>query len=165
MQEYLTPFIPFEKLRGRTLVWCFLLTAVVCGMIHFALQLVWPENGQNLLPDAVTGLLFYAIFLMCISPILFRSRLSYRQLFGDYPTWSTLRRYTLWVFPLVVFSIVALYLQYISLRFLIPEFAEWWFIERSPSIVIPQDDGFSLVNVLNFFIIVLIAPVFEEFFV
>ncbi len=165
MKDDLSPFIPFEKLRGRTLVWCFLLTAVVYGMIHFELQRVWPENGQNLLPDAVAGLLFYAIFLLCISPILFRSRLSYKQLFGSCPAWSTFRRYILWVFPLIIFSFVVFYLQYVPLRYLTPEFADWWFIDRSTSLVPSSSNENIIANVLSFFTIVLIVPVFEEFFV
>ena len=165
MQEDLTPFIPFEKLRGRTLVWCFLLTAFLCGMIHFELQRVWSENEQDLLPDAVAGLLFYVIFFICISPILFRSRLSYKQLFGTCPAWSTFRRYILWVFPLIIFSLFVFYLQYVPLSYLIPEFADWWFIDRSTLIVSSSGNENFIANVLYFFTIVVIAPVVEEFFV
>lgn len=165
MQDDLIPFIPFEKLRGRTLICCYFIASFVCGMIGFELQRVWSENGRNLLPDAVTGLLFYAIFLVCISPILFRSRLSYKQLFGSCPVWSTFRWYILWVFPLIIFSIVVFYLLYVPLRFLIPEIADWWFIDHSTSIVLSSSNENIIANVLSFFTIVLIVPVFEEFFV
>lgn len=165
MQENLIPFIPFEKLRGRTLGWCFILSAFVCGIIHFELQRLWFGNEQELLPDAVAGLLFYVIFIICILPILFRSRLSYKQLFGACPAWSTFRWYILWTFPLIVFSLVVFYLQYIPLRHLTPEFADWWFIDRSTSIVSSSGNDNTIANVINFFAIVLIAPVVEEFFV
>ena len=165
MQDDLIPFIPFEKLRGRTLVWCYLITTFVCSMILFELRGAWSKNGRNPLPDAVVGILLYVIFLICISPVLFRSRLSYKQLFGVYPTWSTLRRYTLWAFPLVIFSFVVFYLQYVSLHRLIPELADWWFINLPIPIAIPQGDGTTLVNVLKFSTVVLIAPIVEEFFV
>ena len=165
MQDELRPFIPFEKLRGRTLVICYLVTGFVYGMIHFELHRVWSENGRNSLPDAVAGLLFYIIFLICISPILFRSGLSCKQLFGTCPKLSTFRRYILWVFPLIIFSIVVFYLQYVPLHYLLPDFANWWFIDRSVSII-PSDGNENLiVNLLNFTTIVLLAPVFEEFFI
>ena len=164
MQDDLIPFIPFEKLRGRTLVWCYLIASFVCGMIHFELQRVWSENGHKLLPDAVARLLFYAIFLICISPILFRSRLSYKQLFGPRPSWSTFRWYILWAFPLITFSLVVFYLQYVPLRYLIPEFADWWFIERSTSIIPSGGNENFIAHVLYFTTIVIIAPIFEEFF-
>ncbi|MDE0637095.1 MAG: type II CAAX endopeptidase family protein [Candidatus Poribacteria bacterium] len=161
MQDDLIPFIPFEKLRGRTLIWCYLITGFVYGMIRFGLQRVWSESGQNLLPDAVADLLFYAIFLVCISPILFRSRLSYKQLFGSCPAWATFRWYILWTFPLIIFSVVAIYLQYVLSHYLVPEIADWWFNARSTSL----DSENLIVNVLNFTTIVLIVPIFEEFFV
>lgn len=145
MQDDLIPFIPFEKLRGRTIIWCCLIASFVCGIF----------------PEAVADLLFYVIFLVCISPILFRSRLSYKQLFGSCPAWTTFRWYILWTFPLIVFSLVVFYLQYVPLRYLIPEFADWWFIDLSAS----SDSENLIANVLNFTTIVLIAPIFEEFFV
>ncbi len=160
MQDELTPFIPFEKLRGRTLVFYFLLTSFLSGCIHLAL----PDNSQNL-SDAVVGILFYVIFLICISPVLFRSRLSYKQMFGVYPNWFMLWRYSLWTFPLIIFSLVIFYLQYLTLHYIIPEFAEWWFYTNNSSIPISTGEGFAIVNVLVFIDLVLIAPIVEEFFV
>lgn len=149
MQDDLIPFIPFEKLRGRTLVWCFFLTSILSGFFHYAIG--W--------------MLFHVIFLICISPILFRSRLSYKQLFGVYPTWSMLGWYTLWVFPLLIFSLIIFYLQYLPLHYLYPEFANWWFYTFNPSIPISTGEGSGLVYVCIFIAIVLIAPIIEEFFV
>ena len=149
MQNELRPFIPFEKLRGRILVLCFLITSFVCGSF----------------PEAVAGLFFYVIFFLLISPILFRSGLSYNLLFGPCPKLSTFRRYILWVIPLVIFSIVVFYLQYVPLHYLAPEIADWWFVDSPPSFVPPDSHEEFRTNVLESFTIVLIAPVVEEFFV
>ena len=149
MQDELRPFIPFEKLRGRTLVWCFVIASFVCVIF----------------PEAVEGLFFYVIFFLIISPILFRSGLSYKLLFGPCPKLATFRRYILWVIPLVIFSIVVIYLQYGLLHYLVPEIAEWWFIDSSPSFVPPDSQEEFRINVFELFTIVLIAPVVEEFFV
>lgn len=149
MQDELRPFIPFEKLRGRTLGWCFLFTSFVCGIF----------------PEDVAVLSFYVIFFLIISPILLRSGLSYTLLFGPCPNFSTFRRYSLWVIPLVIFSIVFLYLQYGLLHYLLPETADWWFDDSSPSFVPPDSHEEFMTNVLESFTIVLIAPVVEEFFV
>ena len=149
MQDELRPFIPFEKLRGRTLVWCFLIASFVFGIF----------------PDVVEGLFFYVIFFLLISPILFRSGLSYKQLFGSCPKFSTFRRYILWVIPLFIFSIVVFYLQYLPLHYLVPEIADWWFVDSSPSFVPPDSHEDFITNVFEVFTIVLIAPVVEEFFV
>lgn len=149
MQDELRPFIPFEKLRGRTLVLCFLVTSFVCGIF----------------PEAVAGLFFYVIFFLIVSPILFRSGLSYKLLFGPCPKLSTFGRYILWVIPLVIFSIVAFYLQYVPLHYLVPEIADRWFVDSAPSFVPPDSHEEFMTNVLETFTIVLIAPVVEEFFV
>ena len=149
MQDELRPFIPFEKLRGRTLVWCFLITSFIVGIF----------------PEAVAGLFFYVIFFLLISPILFRSGLSYKQLFGRCPKLSTFRRYILWVIPLVIFSIVVFYLQYLPLHYLVPEIADRWFFDSSPSFVPPDSQEDFITNVFEVFTIVLLAPVVEEFFV
>ena len=149
MQDELRPFIPFEKLRGRTLVWCFVITSFVYG--------IFIET------DAV--LFFYVIYFLLISPILFRSGLSYKKLFGPWPKFSTFRRYILWAIPLVIFSIVVIYLQYGLLHYLVPEMADWRFVDSSPSFVPPDSHEELTTNVLASFTIVLIAPVVEEFFV
>ncbi len=150
MQDELRLFIPFEKLRGRTLVLCFLITSFVGGIF----------------PEAVMGLFFYVTFFLVISPILFRSGLSYKLLFGPCPKFSTFRRYIIWVIPLFIFSIVVIYLQYVLLHYLVPEIADGWFFDSSPSFVPPDShEELFLTNVLESFTIVLIAPVVEEFFV
>lgn len=149
MQDELRPFITFEKLRGRTLVWCFLITSFVCGIFI----------------ETDAFLLFHVIYFLLISPILFRSGLSYKKLFGPCPKFSTFRRYILWTIPLVIFSIVVLYLQYGLLHYLVPEIADWWFDDSSPSFVPPDSHEEFTTNVLESFTIVLIVPVVEEFFV
>lgn len=149
MQDELRPFIPFEKLRGRTLVICYLVTGFIVGIF----------------PDVVEGLFFYVIFILLISPILFRSGLSYKLLFGSCPKFSTFRRYIFWVIPLFIFSIVFFYLQYFPLHYLAPEIADWWFVDSSPSFVPPDRQEDLITNVFDVVTIVLIAPIVEEFFV
>ena len=149
MQDELRLFIPFEKLRGRTLGWCFLITIFV----------------YDIFPETVAVLFFYVFYFLLISPILFRSGLSYKQLFGPCPKLSTFRRYILWAIPLVIFSIVVIILQYVLLHYLVPEIADWWFDDSSPSFVPPDSHEEFRTNVLESFTIVLIAPVVEEFFV
>lgn len=149
MQDELRLFIPFEKLRGRTLVWCFVITSFVWGIF----------------PEADEGLFFYVIFFLIISPILFRSGLSCKLLFGPCPKLTTFGRYILWVIPLFIFSIVFLYLQYVLLHYLVSDIVDWWFVDNSPSFVSPDSHEEFMTNILKSFTIVLIAPVVEEFFV
>lgn len=165
MQDDLIPFIPFEKLRGRTLVWCYFLTMFLCGIIHFELRRIGSENGVNPLPDAIISIAFYVIFFICISPILYRSQLSYKQLFGVFPKFYTIRKYILWTIPLILFSLLAFFLQYIPLHYLLPDLADWMFLDRDISLSMPHDREYLLENILYFITLVLLAPIVEEFFV
>ena len=164
MQDNLTPFIPFEKLRGRTLIWICLLSQVLCGMISYEITKVFSDNAGNPTPEIISVFLFYVLFFIIISPILFRSKLSYTKLFGAFPQVSTIRKYVIWTVPLIIFSIVVFYLQFLPLHYLMPEFANWWFEDSSELANLPLQDYF-FAHVLEFFTIVLVAPIVEEFFI
>jgi len=154
---------PFEKLRGRTLV----LRAILAFIASVVLvSIFWPEwfkDKQSLLPNALLGLLLYVFFSLFTLRVVSRARLSYTRLFGTFPAWSTLGRYSFWAVPLVLFSLSSVLVLYFPLSMLLPGFFEWWFIENSPNIVSTVGDDYFLANLLNFCTIVLVAPIVEEF--
>lgn len=165
MQDNLISFIPFEKLRGRTLIWIYLLTAILCGMISSEITKAFSDNASNPMPEIISLLLFYVLYFIIISPILFRSKLSYTKLFGAFPQLSTIKKYVLWTVPLVIFSYVMFYLQFLPVHHLMPEIADWWFIDRSELTTRQHLHNYFFAQVLEFFTIVLVAPIVEEFFV
>lgn len=165
MKEELSPFFTFEKIRARTLVWCSVLAYIISSSITAILTDNWSENETYTFPIAlVESILFYCFFILIISSIVFRSRLSYRRIFGDVPELSTLGYNALLVFPLIFFSIVAFFLQDVTLRHLSPELTGWLF-DDSFITISPSANLSLLANILSIVLIVIIAPLFEEFFI
>ena len=160
---------PFEKhLRARVFALYAILAfiaAMVSIMIISALLPPWFKSRSSPLQTVLSGLLLYIFFFLFTFRRLSRGDLSYERLFGPFPAWHTIGRYSLWVVPLVILSITSAYLLFFPLSFLFPGFVKSWFIDLSPTMVWTTGDQYVLANVLNFLMIVIVAPVFEEFFV
>ena len=151
---------PFERIRARTLVGYAVLTFITT-LITVS---IFFENKHAPYPEAAEGLLLYLFLSLFTLRMLSRVDLSYSRLFGTFPTWRTLGRYSLWVIPLVIASIASIYLLFFPLSFLFPEFVKAWYIEFSPTMIWTSGDNYTLANVLNFLAIVIVAPALEEFF-
>ena len=151
---------PFEKIRARALAGYAVLTFITT-LITVS---IFFENKHAPYPEAAEGLLLYLFLSLFTLRMLSPADLSYSRLFGIFPTWRTLGRYSLWVMPLVIASIASTYLLFFPLSFLFPEFVKTWYIEFSPTMIWTSGDNYILANLLNFLAIVIVAPVFEEFF-
>ena len=153
---------PFVQLRGRSIllrgVLAFISTVII-------IAIVWPEWGESdplPVPDTLVGVLWYSIFYLLVAHKLSRTELSFSSLLGYRPGWSALGRYTLWAVPLVILSIGTIYLLYLPLSFLTPRFVEWLLIETESPLIWTSGPGYILANLLSFFGVVVIAPLFEE---
>ena len=65
--------------------------------------------------------------------------------------------------PLVVAAIASIYLLFLPLSYVFPGFVKSWLLESS-TIVWRSGDNYIFANLVNYFTIVLVAPVLEEFF-
>ena len=151
---------PFERIHARALVGYAVLTFIA----NLIITSIFFGDRHAPYPAAAQGLLVYLFFSLFTLGMLSRADLSYSRLFGIFPTWRTLGRYSLWVIPLVIMSIASTYLLFFPLSFLFPEFVKAWFLEFSPTMIWTSGDNYVLANLLNFLAIVIVAPVFEEFF-
>ena len=150
---------PFEKIRARALVGYAILT-LIATIIAIAIFTDKPSP----LRTALTILLLYVFFSLFAFKLLSRAGLSYGRLCGTFPTWRTLGLYSLWAGPLVTLSIASIYLLYLPLSFLFPEFVQSWLIEHSAPTFWKSGDHYILASLLSLFTTVLIGPVLEEFF-
>lgn len=155
------PFETRRELRGRRLVMGGIL-AFIATVI--AVLIFFEYNRDSPLPKALTDLFLYGFFFLFNFGALSRAGLSYDQLFGTFPAWRTLGHYSLWVVPLVIVAIAALYVLYLPLSFVFPEFVKWWYLEDSTTMIWRRGDNHILANAVNYLTIVLVAPVLEEFF-
>ena len=155
------PFETRRELRGRRLV--------VGGILAFIATIVtvlifFKYSRSSPLPTALTGLLLYGFFFLFNFGALSRAGLSYDRLFGTFPAWRTLGRYSLWVVPFVIVAIAATYLLFLPLSYVFPEFVRSWYLEDSTIMIWKRGDNYILANAINYLTIVLVAPVLEEFF-
>ncbi len=155
------PFETRRDLRGRSLIMVGILAVIVTIVIDF---IFFKYSRDTPLPKALTGLFLYAFFFLFNFGALSRAGLSYDRLFGTFPTWRTLGRYSLWVAPLVVVAIAAIYVLYLPLSYVFPGFVKSRYLESSTTMIWKQDDNYILANAINYLTIVLVAPVLEEFF-
>lgn len=126
---------------------------------------VWFISNPAPLPEVLSGILLYVFFFLFTFRMLSRSGLSYSRLFGAFPGWGELVRYSLWAVPLVILSIASLYLLFLPLSFIFPALVKSWLIDLYPTLIWTSGEKYVLANVLNFLMIVIIAPIFEEFYV
>lgn len=160
---------PFEKrIRARALG-IYAILAYIATIVSFTILKnflpAWFIIKPEPLPEALSGLLLYGFFFLFTFRMLFRSGLSYRRLFGTFPGWGQLVRYSLWVVPTVIVSIAALYLLFLPLSFLFPRLVKVWLIDLYPTLVWTSGEKYVLANLLSFFVAVIVAPIFEEFYV
>lgn len=157
----------FEKIQARKLViyaiFAFIATFFSLAILSYFLP-TWFKDRSSPLSTVLSGLLLYVFFFLFILRMLSRAGLSYNRLFGTFPAWHTIGRYSLWAIPLVIFSIASAYLLFFPLSFLSPGLVKSWLIDLSPTLIWRSGDGYVLANLLNFLMVVMVAPVLEEFF-
>ncbi|MCY4552359.1 MAG: type II CAAX endopeptidase family protein [Candidatus Poribacteria bacterium] len=155
------PFETSRDLRGRSLVVRSILTLVVAIITN---AILFRFSGSPL-SMALFSVFLYGFFFLFNFRGLSRSGLSYDRLFGTFPAWCTLGRYSLWVVPLVISAIASTYVLYLPLSYVFPGFVKSWYLESSSVMIWQRGDNYILANAINYLTIVLIAPVMEEFFV
>ena len=150
---------PFQRIRARALV-----VYAILALIATGIAIAIFTDKPSPLRAAQIGVLLYAFYVLFTFRMLSRAGISYNRLCGTFPTWRTLGLYSLWAAPLVTFSIASIYLLYLPLSFLFPEFVQLWLLEVSAPTFWKSGDNYILASLLSLFSTVLIGPVLEEFF-
>ena len=166
MQIGSTPFD--RRIRVRALlVYAILafLATMVSRIILKKILPTWFTSQSAPFQEALTGFLLYVFFFLFTLRMLSRSGLSYSRLLGAFPARGEFVRYSLWAIPLVILSIASVYLLFFPLSFLFPGLVKSWFIDFSPTLIWTSGDKYVLANLVNVLMIVVVAPIFEEFYV
>jgi len=142
-----------------------LLAAIATFIIGGIVEVVWKIKGSSPLGISLSIILVEFFLFLCMTYLLHLARLSPTALLGSHPAWSTLRNSMLFAFPVIGFSIAGTYLLYLPLSYFVPGFVKWSLLDNPLSTIICYGhDECIFLNILNFIVIVLMAPVVEEFF-
>ena len=158
---------PFERIRFRSLAGSAILTfiaTVFCDLILGAIFPEWFKGKSSPLGGPLILLLLYVFFPLFTFRLLSRAGLSYSRLCGPFPAWRTLGLWCLWAIPLVIFSISTVFFLYYPVSHFVPEFFKERLIEGGATEFMPGGDKHVFANLLNTFMVILLAPVLEEFF-
>ena len=160
---------PFERrIRARALG-IYAILAYIAATVGFIILgkflPAWFRSKPAPFPEALFFVLIYVFFFLFTFRMLSRSGLSYRRLLGTLPAWGKLVRYSLWGVPTVIVSMAAFYLLFFPLSFLFPRLVKVWIIDLYPILIWTSGDKYVLANLLNVLMVVIVAPVFEEFYV
>jgi membrane protease YdiL (CAAX protease family)/uncharacterized protein (DUF433 family) len=156
---------PFGIIRGRTLLASLLLAAIATFIAGGIMWGVWRIKPESPLANALSVALSEGFLLLCMVYLMYLAKLSPVALLGPRPEWPTLRKSMLFAFPLMGLSIAGTYLLYFPLSYLVPGFVKWSLLDHPLSTIICMNDYACIPsNLLNFVVIVLMAPVVEEFF-
>lgn len=152
---------PFSRIQGRYLVLAWLLPwfylpgdLAIFGALKLPATWYWW--------NVYTYYYCYLVYGITILLLGYYGRISWTSLFGNRPTatklWPGLKL-TLLIF---LFSIAAAYALFIPLSWVVPDFVQWWYIDNLYLIYWEGDSYPIKPNVLNFIILVVIAPFLEE---
>lgn len=155
---------PFTVIRGRRLLGALLVSSILSGVI---VTIAWPEwTKDNPLPllDALSGVLWFGCLVLILYRVAGRARLNWSLLLGRRLNGKEFGRYALFVFPLVAVALGSIYILYLPLSYVFPEFVQWLLIEPSSIEFWTKGEGYIAANIVNFIVVVLFGPVVEELF-
>lgn len=151
----------FEDLSIRSLVcWTILLCFILGIAFGFTKDILKIKIGENL-ESAIFELVSYGAALLWIITKFKKLNLDLNCMIGKYPSEYKWWYYVVIVITLMFFSIGAFYIQYYIISLFNPGYVEGILNEKD--ILTSRDSNFFvLYNLLNFIIIVIVAPIVEE---
>ena len=157
---------PFERrIRARALFGYAILAIIATIFCMGILKNILPGlKESSALKDALRSLLLYLFFSLFTLSMLSRAGLSFNRLFGTFPAWRTLGRYTFWAIPVAIFSVSSVLLLQFPLSTVMPEPIKEHLTDGPTIILHRAGDKYAFANLLNFLTVALVAPIVEEFF-
>ena len=161
MNSSVVTSLPEVKARW---LFVFLLVALVTPVITVAF--VWPEwlDSEGLpIPDSISGVMTYIVIGMLLYVSTLRRGVEDQFPVGSFPPREDAVAYTLLAIPLIGIACLGVMALYLPLSYVSPEFVKWWVLEMPPTIWWRPDAEAVFASILNVLVIVVLAPVVEEF--
>jgi membrane protease YdiL (CAAX protease family) len=159
----LDPWRIYTTVRGRSLIGLFLLATIipVLGDIFFFPD--FSETSQPL-PDANFSAVIFLLLACFLWIACVRAKITTEIHFGARPSSSEIKLFVLIAFPLIGISIGGVYLFYLPISFIWPDFVTSWFLEAPPILWWSTHPDLIMTNFINAILLVILAPFIEEVF-
>jgi uncharacterized protein len=147
-------------ITGRAVFLVSMLSAILLGTASVLVtKLIGISNMKGLAEFAFCMVLYIPIGLILIKMSL-NKKVDLYKLIGKVPTGKDIFRFLPIAFPLIGISMGLIFLIYLPLSFMFPNFVHYCLSDDS-TLYFPN--GSQLTNSISFFSVVIIAPIVEEF--
>jgi membrane protease YdiL (CAAX protease family) len=152
---------PFILIRGRKILTIFFLVPISVSIVVFVL---WANGSHRALwPDIISQILAFCLVAYILNLVAKRAQLNIWLLIGRIPVKEEIVYYSLFAIPISFLSVGCIWMFYLPLSYLAPKFVNYLLIEDPIIIIWSKGPLFGAANLINFCLIVIIVPVFEEF--
>jgi membrane protease YdiL (CAAX protease family) len=157
--------LPFKTLRGRAVLGRLLLAAIGSVIFVFVAARVLLGRKFNSNSPIFLGLAevaFYGSLLLLLHVRMRKANLKPAVILGKRVDWKAVRRY--WFLPILLggTTLASLFLVFYPLSFVLAPFVDRWLLRPRAPLVSTGAGIYALGNVLNFFVMVVLAPFAEE---
>jgi len=154
-------FLPELKAR-----WVFVIFLVAIVVPVIPVTILWPDwlESEDLpMPDALAAVLMYLVIAVLLYLSTLRKGVRERFSIGRFPPRQDAVAYALLAIPMISTACLGLMVLWLPLSYLFPNFVAFWVLEAPPIIWWRADTEAVIASILNAALIVVIAPIVEEF--
>ncbi len=152
----------FTAIRARSLLGMLVLAFIVP---YLGATLFWPQWLTAEEPSVLEALLDLTVYILLTSLILIaclEAGVIDQISFGKRPGWRQIWAYLLLGIPLIGVAIFSMYIMYLPLSYVFPDFVVWLLLESPPIIWWRFEVDAVLATGINVILIAIIAPIVEE---
>jgi len=158
--------LPFNFLRGRAVLGWLLLSAIGSVIFVFAAARILLGRKFNSNSSLLLGfgeVAFYGSLLLILYLRMRKANLKPAVFIGKRVDWKAVRHY--WFLPILLAgtTLASLFLIFYPLSFVLAPFVDRWLLRPDPAFVSTSGGIYAFGNILNFLVLVVLAPFAEEF--
>lgn len=151
-------------IKSRYLIFVFILSFILAIILKIYISPDSVSDELNPLAELVFEYLFYFCLFFFIYSLSRKAELKWYALFGKFKLEYISSSYLLIVLPMLVLSFAAVYVVYLPLSFIAPEFVNEWLVDVQVDLIWFEGNNYKVANLLSFFSTAIFTPVLEEIF-
>jgi uncharacterized protein len=156
------PSPALSAIRARTVLGLLVVSVIALVLIPAFVWPAWTEEETAGLVDPILELGIYLLWAALLWLVCVRAGVHRHFRLGALPARTELGRYVLLSLPLVLVSLAALYLVYLPLSYMAPEFVSEFLLKLPPSLQWDEPEANILIIALTVISMVVVAPIVEE---